>query len=553
MPPQPKPFRVQLALQGGGAKIAALLAALEAANELQREGELEVTRIAGTSAGAIAGCLYAAGENLIPLGRVKLSSVKPKDVERVFPKPWPLKVFSLKPFKRPGLLMKLILGNPLWKTKFIEKLLEEVLRESGETFDTVEDLSRPRGIVVKIVATDLTNSRKLVHEGSSPLMNALMDSCGIPYCFRTWSKAASAVIVDGGISENLPSEELDSPQDVEKFGPVVGIGFRNPSRNNIDDALSFSAALLDAAMQNSMQRARARLGSGAVLTLDTNLETFNFVDALVNGLNPQGAYGYVKGTSKEWLKDFLQRHKKTRQVIVGDPWSTQGIPIMEKLWKIYEVQRTKMKYEHVGVTVQARCLLREGDEDYGRPDLVSYRGKLSTLNEKVYCHRILVSDAYQETTLERTSWHVTDLTNNREIEAIDLPMRSPEARASKTRELLLFLKPALQPRTGPYQFDIQNLVDGFLKPLAEKGIDEVVFDPRQADGTIGQIDLVLWVPRDFPEVRLSPKKGVGGRQMTVAELAKYAIPPNYAAYGWTDSDVRSEIPFGIDINVNKPA
>ena len=57
---EPRP--IQLALQGGGAKIVHLIAALEAIEKLQNEDRLiHVTRIAGTSAGAIAGGLFAAG------------------------------------------------------------------------------------------------------------------------------------------------------------------------------------------------------------------------------------------------------------------------------------------------------------------------------------------------------------------------------------------------------------------------------------------------------------------------------------------------------------
>src|SRR5687768_14248850 len=55
---------IQLAIQGGGAKITYLIAALEAVQQLQRQGVLRVTRIAGTSAGAIAGALFAAGVDL---------------------------------------------------------------------------------------------------------------------------------------------------------------------------------------------------------------------------------------------------------------------------------------------------------------------------------------------------------------------------------------------------------------------------------------------------------------------------------------------------------
>ncbi len=55
---------IQLVIQGGGAKITHLVAALEAVQSLQREGVLRVTRIAGTSAGAIAGALFAAGVDM---------------------------------------------------------------------------------------------------------------------------------------------------------------------------------------------------------------------------------------------------------------------------------------------------------------------------------------------------------------------------------------------------------------------------------------------------------------------------------------------------------
>jgi predicted acylesterase/phospholipase RssA len=54
------PQKVQLAIQGGGAKIVDLMATLEAIEELEKEGRLKVTKIAGTSAGSIVGAFFAA-------------------------------------------------------------------------------------------------------------------------------------------------------------------------------------------------------------------------------------------------------------------------------------------------------------------------------------------------------------------------------------------------------------------------------------------------------------------------------------------------------------
>jgi predicted acylesterase/phospholipase RssA len=547
------PLRIQLALQGGGAKIAALLATLEAVNKLEEDGEIKVTRIAGTSAGSIAGCLYAGGKNLIQIARTRLAGITVQDVAKTFPEPWPPKILSSRPLKRPLMLYRLMRGNPLWQTTYIESLLAEVLKESGD-FRSVGDLRRPRDIEVKIVATDLTNAQKIVYDGDSPLMTALMNSCGIPYCFRTWNSGGSPIIVDGGICENLPSEELDGPQDIEKFGMVVGVSFKRPPAKTLSSPISFSAALLDTAMQNSMERARSRLGSGSVFTIDTDLGTFDFVEALKEGLKQDGRYGYVKKDATAWFKDFVDRQKKSKQVIVGDPWATQGIPFLEKLGKVYKAQHasTRFRYDHCSVSVLARCLIQTPDADYKKPDLVHYRGTFTTLEDDVYCHRILVSDARQETTLERTSWTVTDVKNGQEIQAIDLPMRTAESENGRNRELLLFLDPVLKANSGPYIFDFQNLVDDFLRPLQKEGKDELVFVPGNAKGNVGQVDLVVWIPRAFPNVILSPQQHVGGRLMTPSELTTYPAPPNYKAVGWTGSNVRSDVPFGIDINIADP-
>ena len=54
------PLNLQLAIQGGGAKIVALMATMEAIDDLQQSGKLRVTRIAGTSAGALVGAICGA-------------------------------------------------------------------------------------------------------------------------------------------------------------------------------------------------------------------------------------------------------------------------------------------------------------------------------------------------------------------------------------------------------------------------------------------------------------------------------------------------------------
>ena len=61
-------MKIQLALQGGGARIVSLLGAAGAIQELRDEArkskQLKVTRVMGTSAGAIVGAMIAANVDI---------------------------------------------------------------------------------------------------------------------------------------------------------------------------------------------------------------------------------------------------------------------------------------------------------------------------------------------------------------------------------------------------------------------------------------------------------------------------------------------------------
>jgi predicted acylesterase/phospholipase RssA len=58
------PMNLQIAFQGGGARLALLIPVIEALQQLEKDKEINVTRIAGTSAGAIAAALLAGNGNI---------------------------------------------------------------------------------------------------------------------------------------------------------------------------------------------------------------------------------------------------------------------------------------------------------------------------------------------------------------------------------------------------------------------------------------------------------------------------------------------------------
>src|SRR5262245_43672164 len=112
-----QPVNIQLAVQGGGAKLAALVAAMAAIEQLEKDGVIRVTRVAGTSAGSIVGAFFAAR---IPMEvvRQELLSVAPRLVKEYRIKGW---------FRTVG---KIVFGKSMWRQGAVEKVLVALFEKS---------------------------------------------------------------------------------------------------------------------------------------------------------------------------------------------------------------------------------------------------------------------------------------------------------------------------------------------------------------------------------------------------------------------------------------
>lgn len=165
-----EPMKIQLALQGGGAKIVALMAVMETVQDLEKEGLMKVCRIAGTSAGSLIGCLFAAGISMSEL-RAELIAGKGKALVGLFPSP-----------KWHHLARLPLSGRPFWNSGRLASALRE--KFGKRNMRKLEDLT----IEVLVVSANLSTTTKNVHKPTDDIVSSIMDSCGIPYFFRTWDK-----------------------------------------------------------------------------------------------------------------------------------------------------------------------------------------------------------------------------------------------------------------------------------------------------------------------------------------------------------------------------
>ena len=158
---------IGLVLSGGGARGMAHAGVLKALDELG----ISVSLISGTSSGALAGILYAAG-------------VPPSEMPGLFQK---MRLFNYSgwSFDRKGLLKSTTFRNLITKNVKVQNF---------------EELSIP----VTVCITDFTNA-KTVYVNSGPILEPLIASCSIPFLF-TPVIMNGTMMVDGGLLNNFPVE-----------------------------------------------------------------------------------------------------------------------------------------------------------------------------------------------------------------------------------------------------------------------------------------------------------------------------------------------------------
>src|SRR5699024_1372073 len=255
--------RVDLVLEGGGVKGIALAGALEV---LEERG-YRVHRVAGSSAGAMAGALAAAGIPAHEMVEI-LRSTGYRDCEDG---PWWTRTLL-------GKGAAILLHNGVHRGEHLTRWVQEQLAAhsplgADATFGDLVledpeldiDLADPRHHRLVVTASDLSAGRlRLLPRdaddyGIDPsalrVADAVRVSSSIPLFFRPvrWRLPAggSAVLVDGGLLSNFPVSVFDRPDGEVPRWPTFGIKLSaTPEadfgrRNRIRGALSFGKAIVD--------------------------------------------------------------------------------------------------------------------------------------------------------------------------------------------------------------------------------------------------------------------------------------------------------------------
>ena len=208
-----------IALGGGGVRGAAHVGVLQ---EIDSAG-IKIDRIAGVSAGAVIGCLYA-------------YSLDGKWIEDHFRKIWSSQSFSgltSKTFFDNGSTKSFVGGIKRSLTDHVIALMSlhrnsliknDQLREILELLVPVGNFDQLK-IPLKIISTDIASGEDVISEKGN-LIDALLKSCSIPGIMEPVVEG-ERVIVDGGVSMPIPISPLAESCDVTLRWTLASINLIN--------------------------------------------------------------------------------------------------------------------------------------------------------------------------------------------------------------------------------------------------------------------------------------------------------------------------------------
>ena len=176
-------MKTGISLSGGGAKGIAHIGVLQAL----MDHDIQIDMIAGTSAGAIIGALFAAG---IP-AKDMLSSIRNTNFLRIFGLNWP--------------------DKGLGDMSYLKQLLEKLLKD-----DSFEALSKPLYVPVMNL-----NTGQVEIKSKGNLFDIVCASSSVPLLFRP-IQIGDSQYLDGGIGMNMPVRCLIGKCDI-----IIGVNLIN--------------------------------------------------------------------------------------------------------------------------------------------------------------------------------------------------------------------------------------------------------------------------------------------------------------------------------------
>ncbi|HEX8762297.1 MAG TPA: patatin-like phospholipase family protein [Candidatus Saccharimonadales bacterium] len=294
-----------IVLEGGGVKGIGLVGAL---TELEKSG-FESCRVAGTSAGAIVGCLLAAGAKPSTLVTLMQSIDYKKFRDETL----------LSKLSVPGKITSILFEKGIYRGNYAYKwLLTELDKLGVRTFADLKlteqwatALPPEQRYKLVVIVSDITRGRMVrlpwdYHEyglnaDDMLVADAVRASMSIPYFYRP-AKLKGRFLVDGGILSNFPIDIFDNVGEWPTFGVKLSakpeaFTKMNPVTNPVDYGLAILSTTISAHDKMHLDDPCAQARTMFVDTFDIKATHFDITTGEQRALFTSG---------QKTAKDFLE-------------------------------------------------------------------------------------------------------------------------------------------------------------------------------------------------------------------------------------------------------
>jgi predicted acylesterase/phospholipase RssA len=414
---------IQLAFQGGGAKLAAMLPVTDAFITAQSRGFVKIKAVSGTSAGAICAALVASNADMTEVRRFLVdhgddwvSALVPAELQSSIEDGqkigWWYMLLHLKMMR--GILFR---GKPVLNGNALSDFLRALLKAgTGTTEIKIEDCQAK----LTIIASNIVASQAVRHSEGN-LAAALTDSCSLPILFRSFDSLSQSHHVDGGICDNLPVEELLKDRQTPVFAVFPS---SNPDLPSINNIVAYFLALLSASINHGVARSVAMIAAPFRFELDTDLGMLEFKKALEYLGNPDW-YDSRKSAALQRIESFSKSFGVTNSahdarvlnVIDVGQYEDALTELTDGFASKFEVCRARFA---VRVNCDKRLAVDEPFKDRVS-DTVTRLTEIKLLADDVVCYRANL--AMEQDTIVPTVWSAKNKTKKIEIPIRALPLK----------------------------------------------------------------------------------------------------------------------------------
>ncbi|MGH1419829.1 MAG: patatin-like phospholipase family protein [Hyphomicrobiaceae bacterium] len=525
--------KFQLAIQGGGARLADLLVALEAIEDFNRgkadSEQVQMTRIAGTSAGAIAAVIFAAGPGSVAKARDYLERRAPVAARAIIPTRWYQKILGF--------------GSLIWgsaacrEDRVREELTSLLLHVLGKTDGSIQfsDLERP---VFVIAANIRTQQQVTFYEPSSDVIEAVINSCAFPIMLRGARSVQVSPFVDGGLCSNLPADSLMEPVDVQEFGPVLALSFSSKPRITLPrNNLSFVESLFSTTVNNAVRRTKQSLTASHVLDIDTEIQTFDFAKAF-DREERRANFKLIKLETDRWLQDNMEIDEE----LDGVPAVLPGNDAYEDLLKgLFDWYTSSIKQSPC-IGLKNRLVVTAASLKDDAEDLIHKELWFAPIKEPLVGLKINIGPTERSVIFSKNHRISVRDPERKRVKVRLFPLLDRKGHsddASDYQGHLVLFEPPLPPmspqdieKRGGYKVSFSTKVSNAFAPFRSEGSDYMLHANERSDDPGLEVELILLVPDG---VQLEATTGgpecneISGHEL---EDASGLTPLQFSPLGW---------------------